>query len=528
MSDEAVQVPFEPKPKDIICTKLRTWNSKHPGNKFFNAMVQDTACKVSEENIKTTAEAILNVLSTQRGGRFLKLHDVDVVTHGSRPHVCTVMNRKQSLNKVIRTLKTAHARHHGNMPKRCRNPATRRKKAKEYELHSGPNQQIHPYALQLLSSVMNSTKNAVYRELDKPGEPYTTTDNIEPHQLRLMRLQLRHRLVGAKEAMMPAVEFGYAIMNLWGGRVEVNKIPLPSVLLANNNNTATGEDTATGTNAADNSIDSNGSGGNNNNNTKKNPNSTTQSKKESQEKKNKVKDHVRALTRKKMKPQINVGGADKTSPSTAAGKPIRGSLASKTLPIGSLAAAAAAASMTTTLPKLPKTNTTGMNIGLAAAEGIRQIRENRAAAATPETINMGGPDRTSPSEALLVGIRMRSTRGSIASKTKLLARAAAGKTKAKPTRGSVASSSRTVPARAGAAAGGGKTNSTTTTTHTTKPRRGSLASKTLPVSARTTTAAAAASSSSKATTTTTENNFGSLVDNVEVAHEYSPFDPKRR
>ncbi|CAJ1910064.1 unnamed protein product [Cylindrotheca closterium] len=500
--EEQPVIPFEPKPNDIVCTKLRTWNSKHSGNKFFNAMIQETACKVQEENIKSTSEMLLNVVVNQRGGRFLKLSDADVL-HGTKPNNCTVMNRKQCLNKVIRTLRTAFCRHHGTLAKRMRPPTkTRRKKAKEYKLHSGSST-IHPYALQLLAGVMNSTKNVAYRELDKPGEPYDTIET-EPHQLRLMRLQLRHRLIAAKEAMMPAVEFGIAIMNLWGGRVEVQKNPLPSVVVSNTTGGAEGASEAAGTEpaiAADNigslnTINTDGTGITTNtiinaasntnpsnvnpsnvNPSNVNPNITTtstavMSKESSQLKNNEMKDQMRAATRNKMKNLMtDVGGGTGTkasSHSKATRKPVRGSLASKTLPRGSLASKA-----------LPNTSGDGG----------------------------GANKKMSPNKATADGSPGRKKRNS-------------------PSRGSPSRASST---RAGGGGGGG--GKLATPPKSTKPRRGSLASKTLPdmvMPAAVAAAAGAAAGPSKEATTIidhppSQHNIGSLVHNVELANEDSPF-----
>ncbi|KAL3940797.1 MAG: hypothetical protein SGBAC_004735 [Bacillariaceae sp.] len=474
MTDKPVQLPFDPQPNDIVCTKLRTWNSKHPGNKFFNAMIHDTAGKVLEENIKTASERLLEVVVDQRGGRFLKLSDVDVM-NGRKPHICTLLNRKQCLHKVVRTLKTAHARHNGTLAKRSRNPASRRKKTKEYQLAPGA-APIHPYALQLLGVVMNSAKSTAYRELDKPGDPYVI--DTEPYQLRLMRLQLRHRLIGAREAMMPAVEFGHTIMSLWGGRVEVQKIPLPNEL-------DTAEDAAAASTAAADitgSLD-NSSGYHTPASPIKAANSTPTTSvpsQESQERKNEAKD----LTRNKMKALMNVGGAVKTSPSKA-GKDVRGSLASKALPKITMDGGAD----NKTSSPIKKDRPTRGSFASKTLPNMGGTMPSSHAGIAPPLPIVGGANKMSPSKAVGTKPTRGSPRGKVVAPRVLPVRAVAGKM-------------------------------------STKPKRGSLASKTLPDTSKTVVAAAAAATKAKATATNPSQNIGSLVHNMEIANEDSPFGQK--
>jgi hypothetical protein len=81
---------------------------------------------------------------------------------------------------------------------------------------------IHPYVLERITQVCNtyqSTSNPAmaYQLLDKPLQKVDALDNTESEKGRLMRLQLRHRLVAATASGMSLVEFCQKLLTIWGG-----------------------------------------------------------------------------------------------------------------------------------------------------------------------------------------------------------------------------------------------------------------------------------------------------------------------
>jgi hypothetical protein len=181
------KIAFEPTENDIVCTKLRTWNARHPGNMFFNQMIATKVpCINQDSDFRNFAAEIIDLITT-KGGSFLKLNDKDCRDGGSHPKFCTVMNQKQCIHRVVRSLRTAHAKLHGTAPPRKPNKY-RRKSKKQYEATAG-DRFIHPHALQLISLVCNHVGQNAFRVLDKPIAEYTV--DTEPEKERLMRLQVR-------------------------------------------------------------------------------------------------------------------------------------------------------------------------------------------------------------------------------------------------------------------------------------------------------------------------------------------------
>jgi hypothetical protein len=214
MKAETESVPFNPTEADVVCTKLRTWNTKHPGNLVFNKLIQGKIPSIKNDaDFRTVADELIDFVIIQKGARFLKLSDKEFFA-GNTPRMCSIMNRKQCLHKVMRSMRTAHARFHGTMTPRSKNKP-RKKRSKGYEAKPG-DRPIHPHALQLISMVCNSnSKNLAYRVLDKPSPEYTL--ETEPEKHRLMRLQIRHRFASAKASNMSAIEFSKRLLELWGG-----------------------------------------------------------------------------------------------------------------------------------------------------------------------------------------------------------------------------------------------------------------------------------------------------------------------
>jgi hypothetical protein len=103
-------IPFHPTEMDVVATKIRTWNSRHPGNQFYTDVVQEIIQNTSStwenaSDFRYAAEQVHRIICMERGGRFLKLPDgvSDAV-------VCTVMSEQDVINKVIHALKTAKKR----------------------------------------------------------------------------------------------------------------------------------------------------------------------------------------------------------------------------------------------------------------------------------------------------------------------------------------------------------------------------------------------------------------------------------
>jgi hypothetical protein len=229
MKAETESVPFNPTEADVVCTKLRTWNTKHPGNLVFNKLIQGKIPSIKNDaDFRTVADELIDFVIIQKGARFLKLSDKEFFA-GNTPRMCSIMNRKQCLHKVMRSMRTAHARFHGTMTPRSKNKP-RKKRSKGYEAKPG-DRPIHSHALQLISMVCNSSsKNLAYRVLDKPSPEYTL--ETEPEKHRLMRLQIRHRFASAKASNMSPIEFSKRLLELWGGTLSrvTPQMPRPKVL----------------------------------------------------------------------------------------------------------------------------------------------------------------------------------------------------------------------------------------------------------------------------------------------------------
>eukprot|EP00980_Cylindrotheca_fusiformis_P018820 scaffold6276_cov138-Cylindrotheca_fusiformis.AAC.7 len=245
MNAEATTVPFHPTKVDVVCTKLRTWNTKHPGNIYFNKLIQEKVPSIQNDaQFRPMANELIEYVISEKGARFLKLSDKECFANNLTPKVCTVMNRKQCLHKVIRSMRTAYARHHGNLPARTKSPS--KLKRKMYEAKPG-NRPIQEHALQLISLVCNTRRSEPYRVLDKPipisnGNKNDDEDNennnsstevpvqiMETEKHRLMRLQMRHRYASAHASKMSSIEFSKKLLELWGGSLVRVKLPKDDV-----------------------------------------------------------------------------------------------------------------------------------------------------------------------------------------------------------------------------------------------------------------------------------------------------------
>ena len=212
-TEEHCRIAFEPADIDVVCTKLRTWNCKHPGNLVFNqAMGEKIPLIQHDRDFRIFAENLIETV-LQRGGRFLKLDDKDCRGDGLghlRPKLCAVMTQKQMIHRVLRSLRTAHAKFHGTMPPRAIGSSSKSKtkqpfqqqqqqqrqqqqqeeESKRYQARAGKHQPVHPHALEMISLVCNiRTGQNAYRVLDTPVLKFTI--DTEPEKERRMRLQVR-------------------------------------------------------------------------------------------------------------------------------------------------------------------------------------------------------------------------------------------------------------------------------------------------------------------------------------------------
>jgi hypothetical protein len=95
------EIPFEPADNDIVSTKIRTWNRKHPGNIFYAQLINsnvkaDPSRFVDPAEVRKVAQGLYKILAIQRGGRFLKLPECALTSE-----TCTVMSEKRSVEKII-------------------------------------------------------------------------------------------------------------------------------------------------------------------------------------------------------------------------------------------------------------------------------------------------------------------------------------------------------------------------------------------------------------------------------------------
>ena len=95
------EIPFVPEDNDIVATKIRTWNKKHPGNIFYTHLINsaveaDPSRFENAAEVRLIAQQIYQIIAVQRGGRFLKLPDCAITSE-----TCIVMSEKRGVEKII-------------------------------------------------------------------------------------------------------------------------------------------------------------------------------------------------------------------------------------------------------------------------------------------------------------------------------------------------------------------------------------------------------------------------------------------
>ena len=256
-------IPFAPENDDVVSTRLRAWNLKHPGNVFYATLLTEYAEKANEDALQFPdkecisrlhqyADRIFEIITKDLKGRFLKIRDLE-----KKPDFCYVMNRKQCQHKTMTALrnrqqalkKAEEAEKKGSgvpknistTPSSLKEKKKTTKKRKEGETNKKPNSKkrklekqpkpiytaipgdrvkVHPYALELINHVCNfesaRSNNLI---LENPISKYATIQ--EPEKERRIRLQLRHRFFSAKAVKMPVVVFARKLLeDVWGGTLK--------------------------------------------------------------------------------------------------------------------------------------------------------------------------------------------------------------------------------------------------------------------------------------------------------------------
>ena len=107
-------IPFEVTEVDVVSSKNRSWNAKHPGNIFYMDLVQSLMASLPSNTgdiigeireMREMAGRIVHTVTVERGGRFLKPPDGD-----GNPTKCIAMNKKQAVAKVLHALRTAQSK----------------------------------------------------------------------------------------------------------------------------------------------------------------------------------------------------------------------------------------------------------------------------------------------------------------------------------------------------------------------------------------------------------------------------------
>lgn len=210
-------IEFHPTDRDVVCTKLRSWNERHPGNVLCTKLIGECAQKIKPDEvsqIRDMAKKIAHTLTKELGGRFLKIPDE------KHPPFCMIMNEKACVDRVNRALRTSYQKlentkaiENGEAPKwKLKRKRPQAPILNLYEAVKG-DKPIDPHAMELIALVCNHRD---YRVLD---HPFDGKGKTEPEKERLMRLQIRQRYVAAKAAGMSTLEFSEKLMNFWGGKI---------------------------------------------------------------------------------------------------------------------------------------------------------------------------------------------------------------------------------------------------------------------------------------------------------------------
>jgi len=260
-------IPFEPTDVDVISTKKRSMNTKHPGNIFYTQLVQNVVSKIPvTDDLRHSAETIVGIIIDERGGRFLKPPDGEI-----DPTCCIAMDRKQAIAKVLHALKTAYSKqgkmissHDGlgtgkgvgdigtttttksssskSVPahgeKKTPSPVPRSKGTKrndrlEYRIQPSDTTPIPQFTRLLIEAVCNQTvPQTAHHILDQPlhntssgvgAGGMMSSPQSESDEERVHRLHLRLRFAGAVAVDMAPLEFASKLLRLWNAKLVLVK-----------------------------------------------------------------------------------------------------------------------------------------------------------------------------------------------------------------------------------------------------------------------------------------------------------------
>lgn len=132
VDDGEIVIKFDPSDVDVVSTKIRTWNARHPGNIYYTELVAEAVSSgkdLTSTSTRAAAQRIYEVLTVQRGGRFLKLPE-----RVSTSDFCTLLTPKRCVEKIIHAIKTAM--HRSEREKGLTQLHTKEKKITDVSGHS--------------------------------------------------------------------------------------------------------------------------------------------------------------------------------------------------------------------------------------------------------------------------------------------------------------------------------------------------------------------------------------------------------
>ena len=260
------EIPFQPTNNDVVSTKIRSWNARHPGNVVYRAMIHDAVERCtfqSPQDFRAAAEVIFREITQVRGGRFLLIPDCEVSST-----TCKILPEKKAVEKILHALKVRKSRKEledaglsgrippskvtggpsylpeagnpksklaiskaksqsklGNKQKKAVGPTSPRKRLDQvgYKAVPGKTIKIHPSALEMISMVCSQVDpRTAHYVLDTPLGEYTQEN--EPDQERLARLQMRARFAAGVQAGITPIEMARKLLKMWGGTLKEVKV----------------------------------------------------------------------------------------------------------------------------------------------------------------------------------------------------------------------------------------------------------------------------------------------------------------
>jgi hypothetical protein len=185
-----------PRSQDVASTRNPKWH-RHPQNLFYRDLVIKAAPTVDDKEMDCTrrraAERIVDIIMVDKSGVFVKHQP----TSG-----WIVMSRKEAIIKTQQALGNYNRKvaQGGWYNKKKKGPSKKKKSLQPppkelitYEAQAGDSTSIHPYALLLISSICNASKQQPREALHVLDAPMLQCfeEGGEPRKERTMRLQVR-------------------------------------------------------------------------------------------------------------------------------------------------------------------------------------------------------------------------------------------------------------------------------------------------------------------------------------------------